>query len=174
MGHCIIKVRPRGVTDVTLSPLTPQGMLTEPDKQPGQHRETAVRKPILTILLPLAAICLMSGCESNSAEQAKPGPAVAAQPVAAQAVADTAPTEDIPAVDPIWDAMAKQQAHLDQVEKIRTGNSDAVSCQKVRVGPQRRVKVDTSACNPIQLRAEQEAAHNQLFDHMVKTLRHQN
>jgi hypothetical protein len=70
--------------------------------------------------------------------------------------------------------MAKQQAHLDQVERIRSGNPGAVSCQKVRPGPKHRVKVDTSACNPIQLRAEHDTAHDQLFDHMVKTLRHQN
>jgi PBP1b-binding outer membrane lipoprotein LpoB len=122
----------------------------------------------LSIFLPLAAACLISGCTSNSTGRTTPAPPTAAQPAAA------APTEDIPPIDPIWDAMAKQQAHLDQVEKIRTGNPDAVSCQKVRSAPQHRVKVDTSACNPIQLRAEQDAAHEQLFNKMVKNLRHEN
>jgi len=135
----------------------------------AEHSESVVQHRILSIVLPLAAICLLSGCTSNS-----PGQTTPAQPVAAQPVADAAPTEDIPPVDPIWDAIAKQQAHLDQVKKIRTGNPDSVSCQKVRPGPQHRVKVDTSACNPIQLRAEHDAAHEQQFDRMVKAMRHQN
>jgi len=70
--------------------------------------------------------------------------------------------------------MAKKQAYLDQVEKIRSGNNDAVSCQKVGHVFPRRIIIDTSHCNPVQLRAEQDAAHQQLFDKMVKTLRHQN
>jgi len=168
-----------------LSPLTPQVILTQlgkcllalefqgqrPGPLDGPHlpRESVVTKRIVSIFLPLAAICLLSGCKSDSAEQASPAPAPAAQPVA-----DAAPPEEIPPVDPIWDAIAKKQAHLDQVEKIRTGKYDAISCQKAVAGFQRRLKIDTSACNPLRLRAEREAEHAQLFDRMVKTLHHEN
>ncbi len=138
-------------------------------RRPHPRRENDVTKRILFGLLPLLTVCLLavctlSGC-NHPAEQANPAPA-------AGPAADAAPPDDIPPVDPIWDALAKKQAYLDQVERNRTGNSDTVSCQKVVVGPQRSVKVDTSRCNSVQLRIEQRAAHDQLFDKMVKTLRH--
>jgi hypothetical protein len=133
--------------------------------------EIAVTKRILFPLLPLftlctIAVCALSSC-NNSVTPANSAPT-------AQPAADAAPPDDIPPVDPIWDAMAKKQAHLDQVEKIRTGNSDAVSCQKAVPGLHRAMKVDTSHCNAVQLRIEKQAEHDQLFDHMVKTLRHEN
>jgi hypothetical protein len=76
-----------------------------------------VTKRILLLLLPPAAICLLSGCNSDSADQPNPTPATAAQPAAEAALPN-----DIPPVDPVGDGIAKKQAHLDQVEKIRTGN----------------------------------------------------
>ena len=114
----------------------------------------------------ILAICTLTGC-NNSARPDNPAATAAAQPAA-----DATPADEIPPVDPIWDAMAKKQAHLDQVEKIRTGNSDAVSCQKAVPGPHRSMRVDTSHCNSVQLRIEKQAEHDQLFDKMVKTLRH--
>lgn len=113
----------------------------------------------LSILLPLVAIGLLSGCQSNSTGQANPAPAAATQ-----TAADTAAPEDIASDDPIWDAIAKRQAHLDRVEKNRTGHNDARSCQKAVPGPHHRVKVDTAGCTPDQLRVEWDADRNQLLD----------
>ena len=112
------------------------------------------------------AVSLFTACNSPSAEKPNPGPAVV------QSATDAGPPDEIPPVHPIWNAMASRQAYLDKVEKVRTGNDDAVSCQKVGHVFPHRIVVDTSRCNPIQLRLEQDAAHQQLFDKMVKTLHH--
>ncbi len=120
----------------------------------------------------LTAVSLLTACNSPSADQPAPAPVAAVQPAAVQSANDAGPPDAIPAVDPIWDAMAKKQAYLDAIEKIRTGNDAAVSCQKVGHSFPHRIVVDTSRCNPIQLRIEKDAAHQQLFDKMVKTLHH--
>jgi hypothetical protein len=126
------------------------------------------------ILFPflLTTIALFIACSSPSVDQSAPAPAGAVQAAAVQSASDAGPPDAIPAVDPIWDAMAKRQAYLDEVEKIRTGNDAAVSCQKVGHVFSHRIVVDTSRCNPIQLRIEKDAAHQQMFDKMVKTLHH--
>lgn len=124
------------------------------------------------LILFLAAVSLLTACNPTSADQAAPAPVATVQPAAVQSANDAGPPDAIPAVDPIWDAMAKRQAYLDKVEKIRTGNDAAVSCQKVGHVFSHRIVVDTSRCNPIQLRIEKDAAHQQMFDKMVKTLHH--
>ena len=114
----------------------------------------------------LVAVSLLTACQSQSADHPAPAPA------AVQSATDAGPPDEIPPVHPIWDAMAKKQAYLDKVEKIRTGNDDAVSCQKVGHVFPHSIVVDTSRCNPIQLRLEQDAAHQQLFEKMKKALHH--
>jgi hypothetical protein len=118
----------------------------------------------LSILLPLVALCLFSGCKSNSAQQAK-------APAATQAAADSAPPEDIAADDPIWNLVSQRQAHLDRVEQNRTGHNDARSCQKAVPGPNHRVKVDSSACTQDQLHAEWDADRAQLFESAKQMMR---
>lgn len=114
----------------------------------------------------LATAALFAACNSTTAGK----PSVA--PPVVQAATDAGPPDAIPPVDPIWNAMVNKQAYLDKVERIRTGDDDAFSCQKVGHTFPHRIVVDTSRCNPIQLRLEQDAAHQQMFDKMVKTLRH--
>jgi len=116
----------------------------------------------------LLAVSLLTACHPPSADQTAPAPATDA----VQPATDAGPPDELPPVHPIWDAMAKRQASLDKVEKIRTGNDEAVSCQKVGHVFPHRIVVDTSRCNPIQLRIEKDAAHQQLFDKMVKALHH--
>jgi hypothetical protein len=123
-----------------------------------------VTKRFLTILLTLAALCLFSGCKSNSAQQAS-------TPAATQPAADAASPEDIAPDDPIWNLVWQKQAHLDRVEQNRTGHNDARSCQKAVPGPNHRVKVDASACTQDQLHAEWDAERSQLFERANQMMR---
>jgi len=127
---------------------------------------TKVTRQTVFSLLVLGGVCLLSGCRSNSAQQANPAPAAATQ-----ADADNAPPEDIAPDDPIWDLVSKKQAHLDRVEQNRTGQSDARSCQKAVPGPRHRVKVETSGCTQDQLRAEWDADRAQLLDRASQMMR---
>jgi len=118
----------------------------------------------LFILSLVSALCLFSGCKSNSSQQAN-------APAATQPAADSAPPEDIAPDDPIWNLVSQKQAHLDRVEQNRTGHNDARSCQKAVPGANHRVKVDSSACTQDQLHAEWDADRAQLFERANQMMR---
>jgi hypothetical protein len=121
---------------------------------------------MLFFLLPLISIGPLSGCKPKSTLETLSGPVASIQ-----SAPDPVAQNDIAPDDPIWDVIAKRQAHLNRVEQNRTGHNDARSCQKAIPGPNHRVKIDASACTPDQLHAEYDAERSQLMDRASQMMR---
>jgi hypothetical protein len=124
-----------------------------------------MKRALFSTLLLVLAASLLSGCESDAARDRR---------LKAEAKRNVAQEEEEHAETEAHQGALRamelnKQYELDVIEHRRTGDVYSHSCRRaVAFDPSMPVSVDTTGCSPEQLRLEQEAERNQMFDDALK------